>query len=74
MGAPRRDLPKMSPREAWCYAVCVANTLINHNNGLPGKKLVTVASHTLDGFGVLIQSSEVACFMHPSVRENRDAS
>ena len=37
MGAPRKDLPKMSPREAWCCAVCVANTLINHNNGLPGK-------------------------------------
>ena len=57
----------------------VANTLINHNNGLPGKKLVTVASHTPDVFGVLIQSSEVACFMHPSmcpqsVRGNHDGT
>ena len=63
--------PPKNVAEAWCYAVCVANTLINHNNGLPGKNLVTVASHTADGFALLIQSSEVACFMHPSVRENR---
>ena len=66
--------PPKNVAEAWCCAVCVANTLINHNNGLPGKNLVTVASHTPDGFGVLIQSSEVACFMHPSVWENRDAT
>ena len=29
--------PPKNVAEAWCCAVCVANTLINHNNGLPGK-------------------------------------